>query len=527
MKEERVFRDLLFLDTKRGPHSTGILKVQRRDGEATIKKELGTPWDFWGTKGASDFLDGNNKLLMGHNRWATTGAVNRENAHPFHKGHIYGAHNGTLRNQSLLDDHELFEVDSENIFHQIFKRGVEDTVSKLHGAYSLVWYNKDTEELAFLKNYERPLFYAWGKSGNNFFWASESWMLTQAAAFSGYDIGEVMPFKDDTYYRIKVGAGMIPAKLNPKILTMSGRVLGSITSKAVNPYVPPVVVYKNYNNWGGQGGYGHRRGWSQSDWADYYDDLYGKEEEGGGSIYNRSKKSSTKAREVETKHLDQALKYLEVMIGQPVYMAVAGSSSYRSADYIQAFTTSSNDLIEQGVECRIFSKKGTPQFCSYNICGQYLKGTVKRVTQMGKDHYLLIDNRTVMIVDEIPKPIDIEEEGRLYLERLKGVGYLLAKSIGEEVESPKDLLTGDSDGVIRIIGDPDDGVVEAPDGYIFVGDGRMVKEEEFDRLVKGGCAVCSDPIEIKEAHMGEIAWRYDDRPMHLECLLDLGTEVPF
>ena len=90
-KDKRVFELLLKFDTVRGPHSTGIARVDMNN-QVQVVKGTGTPWHLAKAKQAeyyndtardADEVKGNFKVLMGHNRWATVGAVNEDNAHPF------------------------------------------------------------------------------------------------------------------------------------------------------------------------------------------------------------------------------------------------------------------------------------------------------------------------------------------------------------------------------------------------------------------------------------------------------------
>lgn len=175
-KEEAVFKRLLEIDTIRGPHSTGILAVSST-GNTEVFKKVGTPWDLYQYKQFDELMRSKLNVLMGHNRYATKGKINSINAHPFEHGHITGAHNGTLRNQSLLLDYKEFDVDSDNIFYSISCVGVDETVKKLAGAFALTWYNEEENTMNFIRNDERPLFLAESEDKRTVFWASELWML--------------------------------------------------------------------------------------------------------------------------------------------------------------------------------------------------------------------------------------------------------------------------------------------------------------------------------------------------------------
>ena len=239
-KEERALKELLVVDSIRGQHSTGIASVNTK-GETAIVKQAVAPNDFFQWQPFKNVLTKQNNVLIGHNRWATKGAVNNINAHPFECGDIIGVHNGTLHNQKLLPNHADFEVDSENIMHSIDQLGVEATHEVLDGAFALVWWDVREEKLHFLRNKERPFFYTFNKENNVIFWASEKWMLSGVLGRKEINIehGPILETSVNTEYVIDV-----PIEANWKDYPQFG-----IESKTkLEPYVkPPIVVHNKHN----------------------------------------------------------------------------------------------------------------------------------------------------------------------------------------------------------------------------------------------------------------------------------------
>lgn len=180
---EKAFKRLLELDTGRGPHSTGVFAV-KSGGDTVLAKSLGTPWDLAETKGFNACFTGVIKVLLGHNRWATKGKINKQNAHPFEFNTLAGAHNGTLRSVDTLDDYKQFDVDSENLYHHMARNGVDETIPKLNGAFALTWYDKIDGTVNLIRNDERSLFFTYTEDMKTVLWASEDWMLLVAAAQS-------------------------------------------------------------------------------------------------------------------------------------------------------------------------------------------------------------------------------------------------------------------------------------------------------------------------------------------------------
>lgn len=193
-KDDATLKRMLLLDVFRGEHSTGLAAV-RSDGEIHVAKVASHPLDLFDMAKFKTTLNGQmSKIFIGHNRFATKGRVNAVNAHPYQYGHIVGVHNGTLETSSWLElEKELgerFEVDSQALICAIAKLGIEKTVPLLRGAWSIVWYDQNENSLNFLRNKERPMWYAYTKDFSRMFWASEYPVIQAAVALStqGYEM---------------------------------------------------------------------------------------------------------------------------------------------------------------------------------------------------------------------------------------------------------------------------------------------------------------------------------------------------
>lgn len=182
-KIQRAFSKLLMFDVVRGRDSTGVARVLG-DGSVEIFKKAVPSYDFLETSfgtAAVSFKEAYINAMIGHNRAATVGKVNADNAHPFQHQHITLAHNGTLTYRGNLKN--KCSTDSEEICKELAE--VEDTVSvleKLEGAYALTWYNAADDTINFARNDERPLWIANMVDNEGVIWASEQWMLIGAVS---------------------------------------------------------------------------------------------------------------------------------------------------------------------------------------------------------------------------------------------------------------------------------------------------------------------------------------------------------
>ena len=201
--EKSAFNQLLIVDVLRGKHSTGVALVEAGGGVDIFKKAV-NPLDFLDFQTYADLTKYSHNCMMGHNRYATKGAVNNTNAHPFEFENIVGMHNGTLKTYFALDDSKDFAVDSECLFSHINDNTVQDAIDKISGAYALTWFDKRTNKLHFLRNNERPLCYTFSKDGTALFWASESWMLHAVLGRNGIEYQNVLIVTPDLLYSFDV-----------------------------------------------------------------------------------------------------------------------------------------------------------------------------------------------------------------------------------------------------------------------------------------------------------------------------------
>jgi asparagine synthetase B (glutamine-hydrolysing) len=185
---QHAVEDLLQMDVIRGPHSTGMCIVGNPAHAPVVIKDIGGPEVILGHPTYDANVKFANILMLGHNRFATTGKVKRQNAHPFRSKHITLVHNGTLINQTYLETDKKFETDSEAITYAIAKEGVDFAWKNLDGAATLVWWNKDDSTLNILRNHQRPLHFMYTKDRDCIIWASEAWMLRGVCARRGIKI---------------------------------------------------------------------------------------------------------------------------------------------------------------------------------------------------------------------------------------------------------------------------------------------------------------------------------------------------
>jgi len=174
-KHKQMFEQLLYINALRGPDSTGAYLVNKH-GNVKWAKKASMSDVFLNHAGGKNLLQDatyNTTIMVGHNRKATFGTVNDENAHPFIEEDIILVHNGTLRNHKTLN--KEVAVDSHAIAHAIKDHGITRAISKIEGAFAVAAYDATKKHFYLFRNEERPLWLA--EMDNVWIFASEPWMI--------------------------------------------------------------------------------------------------------------------------------------------------------------------------------------------------------------------------------------------------------------------------------------------------------------------------------------------------------------
>lgn len=190
---QNAFDDLLYMDTLRGPDSTGVFLVDR-DGDVTVLKDSSPAWEFMSTKEYQDSIDKvaykAGKVLVGHNRKATVGKIVNANAHPFTVNNEFVlVHNGSLSTTKHLG-HDA-DVDSHSIAKYLHDKWDDNAtpeekakvLAHIGGAWALMWYDLRSNKFNVVRNPQRPL--AMAETPNEYFFASEYMMLLSGLSRNG------------------------------------------------------------------------------------------------------------------------------------------------------------------------------------------------------------------------------------------------------------------------------------------------------------------------------------------------------
>lgn len=185
----------LVVDTLRGEDSTGIMYgfSTAKDAKCGYLKDATDGYQF---VNSNEYVNvakdmGKYRFMIGHNRAATMGAVSPATAHPFKEGPVVGLHNGTVRSgmTTLPVSMAQFEgeIDSHCLIHNLSvvqpEEAVDKVLSKIDGAYMLVWFDARDGSLNMARNSERAFHVAQALAEDTFYFASEAleleWLLSR------------------------------------------------------------------------------------------------------------------------------------------------------------------------------------------------------------------------------------------------------------------------------------------------------------------------------------------------------------
>lgn len=480
LRAKKMFTDLVRIDTIRGPHSTGVLSVGLDNKVASLKKAVdGTT--FTDMKRYDKFLSSNltPRLLLGHNRWATTGAINDVNAHPFNHGSTHLVHNGSLRLWQDLHMSDTTDVDSEAVCFQVAKTGIIDTVSKLEGAFTLAHYDEKEQEFNLIRNDERPMWIGFIRGLDLTVFASEPAMIQMAVDRSPFTL-------DSDPTELPEGT------LNTYKLTD--------TKDVGHPYVTEKVKFKPPTI----GTYG------------YGGPPYGKKT-GTGRTGTTTVTNSVRDRKTNTELKALGYKMGQEIIGQPVSFAFFPqqiSMGPKGTGTTMFRLCSTTDPLKQDLLYMYTSTKEQFTAVSNSLVSLKVSSTTRKHTggewvlcPVVTDMKPLSDEDEVLFWDSVDwdGTKDKEDESKDL------VAIPINSDVAEEIAAQEII-----NEVGSFLGD------STESGNLLYVDGELVPVVEFLEATKEGCYSCKDPVYPCDDE--DILWE-KGKALCLECTNDVKIEA--
>lgn len=176
-REAEIFEDLMVVSNLRGATGAGVAGIAE-SGTHYHCKTIHDGIAIQRSKAYNQMTSfvGVNKCntLIGHTRAPTRGGTEITAVHPHtsEDNRIIGVHNGTMNSvagQTLT----WKDSDSKALIQSIATQGIRKTIETSSGAYAIVWYDSDERTLNFIRNSQRPLWFAKVAGGYTMYWASE------------------------------------------------------------------------------------------------------------------------------------------------------------------------------------------------------------------------------------------------------------------------------------------------------------------------------------------------------------------
>jgi hypothetical protein len=215
----------LIADILRGEDSTGVFYGSKDQKEGTTAAWLKDATDGYTFTKHPKYarIDGQMSTIryaVGHNRAATIGNISVDTAHPFQEGLVTGVHNGTVRGGMATLPIPMYKakgtVDShciiQNLEHVDPGDAAKAVLSKIDGAYALVWYDGRDGTLNMARNDTRTFHLAQSYDQDTILFASESGMLQWLAERNHLGIGDVTYLVPGNHLKFT------PGSLEPEVI---------------------------------------------------------------------------------------------------------------------------------------------------------------------------------------------------------------------------------------------------------------------------------------------------------------------
>jgi len=194
----------MYVGSLRGRDGTGIFGVTRENNQVVRFAKRAIDGSMFGDSytAQSILIDADDYMAtVVHNRKGTMGGNSDDATHPFKIGKITLVHNGTLSGHRQLGGGNQLQSDSAAIAYALNRCDDPKTVlEELSGAFTLVWYNSETEHLHIARNEKRPLSIAFHATSDMMLFCSEGKMLQWLADRTDITIGELFKPAENTLY---------------------------------------------------------------------------------------------------------------------------------------------------------------------------------------------------------------------------------------------------------------------------------------------------------------------------------------